>query len=40
VEFGCYYDFFIMAAELISGILQPLSKFGDPGELVIKALHV
>jgi hypothetical protein len=32
--------FFVMAAELISGILQPLSKFGYPGELVIKELLV
>jgi hypothetical protein len=29
-----------MAAVLLSGMLQPLNEFGDPGELVIKALHV
>ena len=29
-----------MAEVLLSGTLQPLSKFGDPEELVIKALHV
>ena len=29
-----------MAAVLHSGVLQPLSKFGDPGELVIKAFQV